>query len=229
MKPLVIYKRLSKESKKNATNLGLHAQQSAIDSYLSSLKSPTILQTFEEIETGTNKRQRPQLHAALQLCKAQNATLVIAKLDRLARNVFFVSGLMESRVDFVALDMKEATPLTIHILAAVAEAEAKTISARTKAAVAEAKKQGKKPGNPQHLYLPQAEEGRQHYHARRRSAALKFAEKVYPSIAYYKQQGLSNAKVAEELNKIGLVAPSGKAGAWNLTNVGKCINRVSQA
>lgn len=226
MKPLVIYKRLSKESKKNTTNLGLHAQQTAIDSYLSSLNSPVVLKTFEEIETGTNKKHRPELHVAIQLCKEKGATLVIAKLDRLARNVFFVSGLMESKVDFVALDLREATPLTIHILAAVAEAEAKTISARTKAAVAEAKKQGKKPGNPQHLHLPQAEEGRQRYHARRSADALKFAEQVYPSIAYYKGLGYSNSRVAAELNSIGISSPAGKSTAWTLQSVGKCIHRV---
>lgn len=102
----------------------------------------------------------------------------------------------------------------------------KDISSLTKAGIVKAKLQGRKPGNPQHLNLPSAEEGRKRYHKRRKDAADDFAGEVYPLIMQYKQQGLSNAKVAEELNKIGMVAPSGKSGAWNLTNVGKCINRV---
>src|SRR5258708_5141305 len=92
--------------------------------------------------------RRPQLRAALEACRKQKATLLIAKLDRLARNVHFVSGLMESGVEFVAVDMPMANRLTVHILAAVAEHEREMISQRTKAALAAAKARGTKLGNP---------------------------------------------------------------------------------
>ena len=102
---------------------------------------------FVEIESG-RKRDRPQLIAALAAARTHRATLVIAELDRLARNVHFVSGLMESGVEFVAADMPTVNRLTIHILAAVAEKEARMISARTKAALAAAKARGVTLGNP---------------------------------------------------------------------------------
>ena len=93
---------------------------------------------FTEVKSG-RKSARPELAKALALCKKRKATLVIARLDRLARNVHFISGLMETKVEFVACDMPEATPFMLHMLAAVAQEEARAISARTKAALAAAK------------------------------------------------------------------------------------------
>ena len=96
---------------------------------------------FTEVESG-RKSERPELAKALVLCKKRKATLVIARLDRLPRNVHFISGLMEAKVKFVACDMPEATPFMPHIYAAVAQEEARAISARTKAALAAAKQRG---------------------------------------------------------------------------------------
>jgi DNA invertase Pin-like site-specific DNA recombinase len=106
---------------------------------------------FTEIESGRRDTNRPQLHAALAECRKRRATLLIARLDRLARNVAFIANLMESGVDFVAVDMPTSNRLTIHILAAVAEHEREMISARTKAALAQAKARGKQLGNPRPL------------------------------------------------------------------------------
>ena len=106
-----------------------------------------IVAEFTEIESG-KRNDRPQIAAALAACRLRRAALVIAKLDRLARNVFFISSLMESGVDFVARDNPHATRLTIHILAAVAEHEREMISARTKSALSAAKARGVKLGNP---------------------------------------------------------------------------------
>jgi DNA invertase Pin-like site-specific DNA recombinase len=99
------------------------------------------------VESG-RRDNRPQLQAALAECRKRRAVLVIAKLDRLARNVHFISGLMNSDVEFIAVDMPSANRLTIHILAAVAEHEREMISQRTKAALAAAKARGTKLGNP---------------------------------------------------------------------------------
>ena len=103
---------------------------------------------FTEIESGRRHTNRPQLLAALEECRKRRATLLIARLDRLARNVAFIANLMESGADFIACDMPQANRLTIHILAAVAERERELISQGTKVALAEAKRRGTKLGNP---------------------------------------------------------------------------------
>jgi DNA invertase Pin-like site-specific DNA recombinase len=105
-----------------------------------------LAEEFVEVESG-KRNNRPQLAAALAACKRLKARLVVAKLDRLARNVAFISKLMESGVEFTAADMPFANKLTIHILAAVAEHEREAISVRTKAALAAAKARGVKLGN----------------------------------------------------------------------------------
>lgn len=123
------------------SGLGLEAQQRAVSVFLQGRGE--LIEKFTEIESG-RKNDRPQLTAALNACHCYKATLVIAKLDRLARNVYFVSGLMESGVEFIAVDMPEVNRLTIHILAAVAEHEREMISQRTKAALHAAKLRGAK-------------------------------------------------------------------------------------
>jgi DNA invertase Pin-like site-specific DNA recombinase len=107
-----------------------------------------LVAEFTEIESGRRHTNRPQLLAALEECRKRRATLLIARLDRLARNVAFIANLMESGADFIACDMPQANRLTIHILAAVAEHEREMISQRTKAALAEAKRRGTRLGNP---------------------------------------------------------------------------------
>lgn len=133
----VSYLRVS-TAKQGDSGLGLEAQRAAITAYLNG-GNWEVLAEYVEVESG-KRNDRPKLAEAMRLCRKKGATLVIAKLDRLARNVHFVSGLMESKVDFVACDNPNANRLTIHILAAVAEDEAERISARTKAALAKSKK-----------------------------------------------------------------------------------------
>ena len=113
----IAYYRVS-TGKQAASGLGLEAQRSAVVDYLNGGRWKLIAD-FTEVESGKNS-ERPQLARALALCRLHKATLVVAKLDRLARNVHFLSGLMESGVDFVACDMPSANRLTIHVLAAVA-------------------------------------------------------------------------------------------------------------
>jgi DNA invertase Pin-like site-specific DNA recombinase len=104
-----------------------------------------LVAQFTEVESG-KRSDRPKLAEALKACRLQNARLIIAKLDRLARNVAFISNLMESKVEFEAVDFPQANRLTIHIMAAIAEHEAKMISDRTRAALAAAKARGRRLG-----------------------------------------------------------------------------------
>jgi DNA invertase Pin-like site-specific DNA recombinase len=120
--------------------LGLEAQRAAVNVYITSQRG-TLLEEYREIESG-KKDDRPQLAAALAACRKHKAVLVIAKLDRLARRVSFISALMDGDVDFVACDFPQANRLTLHILAAVAEHERAMISDRTKAALKAAKARG---------------------------------------------------------------------------------------
>jgi DNA invertase Pin-like site-specific DNA recombinase len=142
----ISYYRVSTE-KQGASGLGLEAQRKAVIDFI---KPENIGLEFTEIESG-RKKERPILKQAIETCKIMNATLVIAKLDRLARNVSFVSALLDSGIKFVCCDMPTANELTIHIYSAIAQDEAKRISQRTKDALAVKKAQGFKLGNPQNL------------------------------------------------------------------------------
>ena len=109
--------------------------------FLATKPGSQLIEEFTEVESG-KKKNRPELTKAIQLCKRQKATLIIAKLDRLARNVHFISGLMESRVEFVACDNPHANRLMVHMLAAFAEHEREMISQRTKEGLRAAKARG---------------------------------------------------------------------------------------
>src|SRR5215208_6499111 len=124
--------------------LGLEAQRAAVENYLNG-GSWTLVAEFVEVESG-KRDDRPKLQEALRMCRLHGAKLVIAKMDRLARNVAFISNLMESGADFVAVDFPQANRLTVHILAAVAEHEAEAISTRTREALAAAKARGRRLG-----------------------------------------------------------------------------------
>src|ERR1700683_5698599 len=133
----IAYYRVS-TARQGKSGLGLEAQKQAVQAHLNGEKP---LSEFTEVESG-RRSDRPQLAAALAACRVHRAVLVIAKLDRLARNVAFVSSLMEAGVEFEACDFPQANRLTIHILAAVAEHETRMISDRTRAALSAAKSRG---------------------------------------------------------------------------------------
>ena len=149
MKKFVSYYRVSRKEQ-GISGLGLSAQKSSVVKYVES-QGGTIMQEFTEIETGTNKRERIEIQKAIQLAKSEGATLIIAKLDRLARSVNFVTSLMIAGVEFLAVDMPSANNFTIHIFSALAEQEALLISTRTKQALDELKKKGSVLGNPKNL------------------------------------------------------------------------------
>jgi DNA invertase Pin-like site-specific DNA recombinase len=164
-----------------SSGLGIEAQRKAVTDYLNG-GSWTLAQEFIEVESG-KRSDRLELAKALAACKKLKAKLVVAKLDRLSRNVAFISKLMESGVEFVACDMPHANKLTVHILAAVAEHEREMISSRTKAALAAAKARGKKLGGPKQAIAAKlgAEANKE--------AAKKFAANVVPIIHQVKASG----------------------------------------
>ncbi|SRR6266446_3702386 len=136
----IAYYRVSTK-RQGQSGLGLDAQKDAVMAYLNG-GNWTLKEEFVEVESGRKVKNRPALQQAIAACRKHKATLVIAKLDRLARNVAFISNLMESKVAFVAVDNPHATRFTLHILAAVAEHEADIISQRTKSALSAAKARG---------------------------------------------------------------------------------------
>lgn len=137
MKKFIGYYRES-TGKQGKNGLGMDGQKSAVDEYVSS--RGVLIASFTEVETGTRKKKRVEIYKAIELAKEEKAILVVAKLDRLARDIEFTSALQNTDLDFICCDMPDATPFTINILSAVAQNEADLISSRTKAALNEKKK-----------------------------------------------------------------------------------------
>jgi DNA invertase Pin-like site-specific DNA recombinase len=213
----VAYFRVSTK-RQGISGLGLEAQREAVSIYLTSVNGEMVAQ-FTEVEHGTRKgNTRPQFASALLQCRLHNATLIIAKLDRLARNVAFISNLMESNVEFTACDFPQANRLTIHVLAAVAEHEAEMISQRTKAALAAAKRKGVllggDRGNARLIYRKGATASAKV----RREAAEGRASDLLPVIEAIKAKGaVSLREIAIGLNMQGI--PSARGGEWSATQV----------
>ena len=215
----VSYVRVSTQ-KQGASGLGLEAQQEAVKRFING-GAVELIAEFVEVETGKGAdalAKRPQLRAALEACRKHGATLVIAKLDRLARNVHFISGLMESKVRFAACDMPEANELTLHIMAAFAEHEAKRISQRTKDALAIAKSRGVRLGTSGTANLKRCLE-------ERTAGANAGASKLAGLVAGFEARKLSQRAMVAELNAVGVPAPRG--GVWSLAQVQRLIKRIA--
>ncbi|MGG5811453.1 recombinase family protein [Falsiroseomonas sp. CW058] len=216
----VAYFRVSTD-KQGASGLGLEAQQEAVERHVRAAGG-TILATFVEVESG-KRNDRPEIAAAIAACRARRATLIIAKLDRLARNVAFVSNLMESGVEFVACDNPHANRLTIHILAAVAEHEREMISARTKAALQAARARGVKLGSPR-LIAGDAEAARA-ANAVRQRLSDEHAARVLPLIRAAQAAGCTSLpQIAAALMARGVKTPAG-AEIWHPTQVQRILDR----
>jgi DNA invertase Pin-like site-specific DNA recombinase len=211
----VAYYRVS-TGKQAKSGLGLEAQETAVNDYLNG-GSWTMAGRFIETESGKRK-DRPELAQALRMCKVHKATLIVAKLDRLARNVAFVSALMESGVKFVALDCREMNKFTIHVLAAVAEHEAALISARTKAALAAAKARGVELGRRDSEIAKYAAEGSLAGAKVRSAQAIEYREQMLPIIEDIQTAGAETLReIAHQLNVRGI--PARRGGAWTATQV----------
>ena len=200
----IAYYRVS-TAKQGQSGLGLEAQKAAVNAYAEK-NGLTIANEYTEVETGTRKRQRVEIVAAMKEAKDNDAVLLIAKLDRLARNVNFITGLMESGVKFVAVDMPHVDNFTIHILAAVAEKEAKQISERTKAALAAAAARGVVLGTPENL----TDVARQRSIESRRAASKAKLEQAAKYAGKARQCGDSLRTIATDLNEMGHRTSRGK-------------------
>ena len=224
MGPIIGYLRVSTKGQ-GESELGMEAQKAAIEAYGRQVGA-SVVACYTEVESG-KLADRPQLAKALAHARRAKATLVVAKLDRLAHNVAFLSALMDSTVPFVACDNPHANRLTLHILAAVAEAEAKAISDRTKAALAAYKARGGKLGGslPQCRNLtPQAvAKGRQESAKARAKAAVEAYADLQPILAELRGKGMSLKAIAGELNGQGHTTRRGKP--WNAVQVMRVLDR----
>ncbi|MFI0426700.1 MAG: recombinase family protein [Flavobacterium sp.] len=198
MKKYIAYYRVSRKEQ-GISGLGLSAQRSSVQKYVSGQEG-IILNEYTEIETGTSKRQRVEIHKAIKQAKNENAVLIIAKLDRLARNVNFVSSLMDAGIEFLAVDMPSANNFTIHIFSALAEQEAMLISSRTKLALGELRKKGVVLGNPKNLTDDARNKGVQTIKENAiNNDRNRQAQSVITSC---KEKGMSYRQIAEYLNEL---------------------------
>ncbi len=222
----VAYYRVS-TARQGQSGLGLEAQRSQVQAFTAA-RGGDVVAEFTEVESGKHNN-RAQLRAALKRCRLANATLVIAKLDRLSRNAAFVLTLRDSGARFVAADMPDANELTVGIMALVAQQEARAISERTRAALAAAKARGVKLGTPANL--PQ---GTRETAARATAAAAKVArarsmaraEDWRDAIEDARQQGHSSLRqLAAHLNGLGYTSPRGRE--WTACTVQRVLARLA--
>jgi DNA invertase Pin-like site-specific DNA recombinase len=213
----VAYYRVSTQAQ-GRSGLGLEAQRQSVAAYLNG--SPPHAE-YQDIESGA-RNDRPQLQAALSLCRLTGATLLVAKLDRLSRNVAFLATLQESGIRFVCADMPEANELTIHVLAAVAQAERKMISTRVREALAAAKARGRKLGGDRGNLSSAGVSGRLRSVESRQGRAAERKADLLPHVEAAKAAGHTTlAGIAAYLNALSI--PTARGGAWHANSVRRLI------
>lgn len=222
----VAYTRVSTQ-KQGRSGLGLEAQQAAIRAF-AEREGIEIAHWFGEVETGKGSdalNRRPQLAAAINAGKAMRVPVLVSKLDRLSRDVHFISGLMSARVEFIVTELgKQADPFVLHLFAALAEKERRLISERTKAGLAAARKRGTRLGNPQ------LKAGTPAYVAKARLAqagkADAHARLVYTLI---RDTGVADKRtlqeIADSLNSMGV--PTSRGGKWRAMTVLRVQRRIA--
>ncbi len=211
----IAYYRVSTEEQGTGGH-GLDAQRAAVQRYLGA-HGGELIGEYTEIESG-KKNNRPELQASIQECRRCRVTLLIAKLDRLARNVHFITGLIESKVDFVCCDNPHANKVMIQMLAVFAEFERDRISERTKEGLAAAKAKGIKLGNPDLEKLNQ----------RHRAEADVFALSMIPTIEELQAEGHTTVrKLTDALNARQIATPT-ESGRWHIRNVELLLKRIER-
>jgi DNA invertase Pin-like site-specific DNA recombinase len=223
---LVPYYRVS-TLKQAHSGLGLEGQDATVRQFAEA-HGGKVLKSYTEIETG-KRSDRPELAKAIAHARRSRATLIIAKLDRLARNVHFLSGLMEAGVKFVACDQPSANDLTIHILAAVAQDEAQRISERTKTALVAYKARGGKLGASRPECRNLTAEATRRGAKAAGEAARRDADDAYidlfPMMKALRDEGLSLRAIARHLNSEGYETRRGRQ--WNHVQVRAVLNRYA--
>jgi DNA invertase Pin-like site-specific DNA recombinase len=216
MRKYIGYCRVSTRGQ-GASGLGLLAQKSAIEWFVKSSDERLLGNIFTEVESGKND-SRPKLQSAIHACKIEKATLLIAKLDRLSRNLTFISTLMDSGIPFKAVDMPEADNFTIHIFAALAQKEREMISMRTKLALQERKRQGIKLWTPENLTHSARAKGREA--SRRKALENPHNRQASELIFLLRKEALPFSQIADRLNQAGYLSSQGKIfhakTAWRL-------------
>jgi DNA invertase Pin-like site-specific DNA recombinase len=223
MERAVAYLRVSTRQQQRS-GLGIEAQRAAIERFAAN-ESITIVAEFVEFESGKGSDaldRRPQLAAALACAKSGRCSVVVAKLDRLSRDVAFVAGLMAQRVPFIVAELgRDADPFMLHLYAALAEKERRLIGERTKAALAAKKAAGASLGNPRNL-VHAGSLGR----AALIQAADEFASGLVPVVQAIRASGaLTLASMAIELNRRGI--RSARGGEWHRSSVANLIGRTN--
>ena len=212
----ITYYRVSTRTQANS-GLGLEAQREAVKNYLAN-RPHEIVGEFTEVESG-RKSKRPELAEALNACKKHKACLLVARTDRLSRNVHFLSGLMEQKVEFCAVDNPHATNLTLHIFAAVAEEESRLISVRTKAALAACRARGIELGKHGKILAKQNKVEADTF-AKSLVKAIKSAIKKQ----WAEQGRVSHRGIADIFNAKKI--KTARNGKWHNTTVRNLCNRV---
>lgn len=220
-RPLIGYIRVS-TAKQGRSGLGIEAQQEALARFAQA-EGFTLGTVFTEVETGKGSDaldRRPQLAAALAEARKRRCPVAVAKLDRLSRDVHFISGLMAHRVSFVVADLgPDIDPFILHLFAALAEKERALISARTSAALAAAKARGVKLGGPK------LSEARKQGVATIKAEAERRAVNLLPIIRDIQRAGSASLRdIAEALNARGVATPRG--GTWHATSVRNVLTRA---
>ena len=222
MTSAIAYYRVS-TARQGKSGLGVEAQKAAVARFAQT-EGFDIIAEYLEVETGkgADALDRTELAAALAQARRAKCPVLVAKLDRLSRDVHFISGLMAHRVPFVVAELgADADPFMLHLYAALAEKERALISARTKAALAAKKTQGAKLGNPR------AAETVGRAHAANRAAADQFASNVLPTVREIQASGaISFAAIAKALNARG--ARTARGGAWHATTVRNLLARTDR-
>lgn len=223
MGKVIVYLRVSTQ-RQGRSGLGLEAQRTAIERFAEA-EGLTIAEEFVEIETGKGTdalERRPKLALALAAARRERCPVLVAKLDRLSRDVAFVAGLMVARVPFIVAELgADADPFMLHLYAALTEKERRLIADRTRSALAARKAQGKKLGN-----LTNADQAAAKGRAVLRQDADAFARSVLPRIAEIQRAGTTSLRgIALALNARGVRTARG--GRWQVSNLRNVLNRVA--
>lgn len=216
MLSFIAYRRVS-TAEQGKSGLGLEAQQAAIAAAVAA-RGGRLLADYEEVQTGKGSDaldRRPVLAEALRVAKARRAVLIVSRLDRLSRNLHFVSGLIDKGADIAVADMPQADKRMLQVFAMVGEWERDAIASRISAALQAKKARGQKVGHVESL---------RPFNGARAADAAAFAARLAPTLQAYRAQGLTQRQQVDEMNRAGI--PTARGGAWSLVQLQRVLARA---